>query len=96
MPELDSDDVQVCQQGGQTHPDLSICCSTHKHWLCPHHYDRTHFNMVSPTYGLEHACNLRACPNSYPHVGHTHSANGQRWTCLGVIAPVAEPGPAEG
>lgn len=49
----------VCAIGGVDDGTLRVCCTTHRHVLCGHHYARTHFVETSPEFDPERACNAR-------------------------------------
>lgn len=38
----------VCAVGGVDDGTLRVCCSSHGHLLCAHHYARTHFVETMP------------------------------------------------
>lgn len=47
--------VAVCAIGKVDDGTLRVCCSTHQHVLCGHHYARSHFVEVGPEW------NARPC-----------------------------------
>jgi hypothetical protein len=51
--------TDVCAIGKVDDGTLRVCCSTHLHVLCAHHYARTHFVMTMPEYDAIAACNAR-------------------------------------
>lgn len=51
--------TDVCAIGNVDDGTLRVCCSTHGHVLCAHHYARTHFVEVVPEFDPSYACNAR-------------------------------------
>lgn len=49
--------TDVCAIGGADDGTLRVCCSTHQHILCAHHYARTHFVETMPEHDPKRACN---------------------------------------
>lgn len=47
----------VCGIGGVDDGTLRVCCSTHEHVLCAHHYAVTHFVETAPEFDPKRACN---------------------------------------
>lgn len=47
----------VCAIGGVNDGTLRVCCSTHRHILCAHHYAVTHFVETAPEFDPKRACN---------------------------------------
>lgn len=52
--------AHVCAIGKVDDGTLRVCCSTHRHVLCAHHYARTHFVMTAAEYDATAACNANA------------------------------------
>lgn len=42
--------ADVCAIGKVNDGTLRVCCSTHQHVLCAHHYARTHFVETDPSW----------------------------------------------
>jgi hypothetical protein len=49
--------TDICAIGGVDDGTLRVCCSTHQHVLCAHHYARTHFVETVGEWHEEFACN---------------------------------------
>lgn len=49
--------AEVCAIGKVNDGTLRVCCSTHQHTLCAHHYARTHFVETVGEWAPEFACN---------------------------------------
>lgn len=48
--------TDVCAIGKVDDGTLRVCCSTHQHVLCAHHYAVTHFVETMPAHAPENAC----------------------------------------
>ena len=49
--------TDVCAIGKVDDGTLRVCCSTHQHTLCGHHYAVTHFVETTPEFDRKYACN---------------------------------------